>query len=109
MLDSKWGSSSGAGPCTTATGTSDDDEDGVGVGGSDVDVLLVVPFDPDPVVCEETVADAETAPTPRIEDDVVDTADATGSGGTGEGALCIRLGIRCSTDAASARAAIRCC
>ena len=99
MLDSKWGSSSGTGPCTTATGASDD--------GSEVDVLLVVVFVPDPVIREETVAEVETTPTPGTEDEVDDTAvDATGGGGRiGEGDLWIRLGIRCSTDAASARAA----
>ena len=101
MLDSKWGSSSGAGPCTTATGASDDGSE------VDVDVLLVVVFVPDPVVGEETVAEVETTPTPGTEDEVDDTAvDATGGGGRiGEGDLWIRLGIRCSTDAASARAA----
>jgi len=82
-------------------GTSDlDDEDGAD--GSDVDVLLM----PDPVVGGETVADAETT------DEVVDTAAAGAIDGgrtTGEGARWIRLGIRCSTDAASARAARRCC
>lgn len=108
VLDSKWGSSSVvAGLCTMATGGASDLDDEDGADGSDVDVLLV----PDPVVGGETVADAETTPVPGNEDEVVDTsAAAIGDGRTtGEGARWIRLGIRCSTDAASARAARRCC
>ena len=81
VLASKWGSSSGAGPCMTATeaGAAKEEVEDVDIGtcAGGVDEMLVVAPVPDPVVCGGTVAGAE------------DTTAAVGGGGggTGEGAL----------------------
>ena len=87
VLDSKWGSSSGAVPCTAATGTtgaSDEDAADAGTGGGNgkgVDEVLVVVSVPEPVAWDETT------PTRGTLDDVDTTAAAIAGGGIGEADL----------------------